>query len=49
MGNKIIQRIYTCDLCDKISEDGEPLWHMCQEVWCKGCCDKADNEPEKEE
>jgi len=48
MGHRIIQTIYTCDLCDKTPEDGEKLWHMNQEVWCEECCNKKDEETEEE-
>lgn len=44
MGHKIIQTIYTCDLCGKTPEDGGKLWHMNNQVWCESCCDKVDNE-----
>ena len=49
MGNRIIQNIYTCDLCGETPEDGEKLWHMGSEVWCNSCCDKAENEGEDED
>lgn len=42
MGQRITQRIYTCDLCGKTPDDGEYMWHMCNEVWCKECCDKQE-------
>lgn len=44
MGHRVTQRIYECDICGKIPEDGEYLWHMNSEVWCSDCCDKIENE-----
>lgn len=43
MGNRITQRIYKCDVCGKTPEDGEYLWHMGNEVWCRECCEKEDD------
>jgi len=48
MGHRITQRIYTCDLCDKTPEDGATLWHMNSEVWCEECCDKLEEDEDKE-
>ena len=42
MGNRITQRIYECTVCGKIPEDGEYLWHIGSEVWCKECVDEAE-------
>lgn len=39
MGQRITQTIYTCDACGKTPENGEHMWHMGSEVWCKDCCD----------
>ena len=47
MGRKITQRIYVCSLCGKIPDDGEHLWEMCGEYWCKDCAEKE--EPEEGE
>jgi len=44
MGHRIIQTIYTCDLCGEAPEDGGKLWHMNGQVWCESCCDKVENE-----
>jgi len=44
MGHRITQTIYKCDICDKIPEDGEYLWHMNRQVWCEECCGKVENE-----
>jgi hypothetical protein len=44
MGHRIIQTIYTCDLCGETPEDGGKLWHMNDQVWCESCCDKVENE-----
>ena len=46
MGRKIIQRIHSCDKCDEIPEDGEPLWEMGTQVICENC---IDNENEEED
>lgn len=46
MGQRITQRIYTCDLCGKTPDDGEYMWHMCNEIWCKECCDKQEERSE---
>lgn len=48
MGQKVTQRILVCDLCGKIPEDGEYMWEMGREVWCKECCEKQENESEEE-
>ena len=39
MGHRITQRIYSCDVCGKIPEDGEYMWYMGVEIWCSQCCD----------
>lgn len=44
MGRRIIQTIYTCDLCGKTPTDGEKLWHMNSQVWCEECCNKEESE-----
>lgn len=44
MGHRITQTIYTCDVCGETPEDGKYLWHMNNQVWCKNCCDKIENE-----
>ena len=41
MGQRIIQTIYTCDICGETPED---LWNMNSQVWCESCCDKIENE-----
>ena len=46
MGMRVVQRIYQCDLCGKIPEDGEPLWEMGREMYCEECCDKTEEEDE---
>jgi len=46
MGQRITQRIYDCDLCNKTPEDGECMWEMGSQVWCKKCIDDAENEDE---
>jgi len=49
MGQILTQKIYQCSLCNNIPEDGEHLWQMGNEVWCKECCDdqeKIANEDE---
>ena len=38
MGHRITQTIHTCDVCGKIPEDGEHLWHMGNQIWCEECC-----------
>ena len=47
MGKIIIQKIYTCDVCGKIPEDGEKLWHMNNEVWCEECCEDSEETEEE--
>lgn len=42
MGHRITQRIYTCDICGKTPKNGESMWEMGYEVWCKECCDKIE-------
>ena len=44
MGYRITQRIYQCDKCGRTPEDGEYMWHMGNEIWCKKCCDEGDEE-----
>jgi len=44
MGHRIIQRIYTCDKCGIIPEDGERMWWMGNKIWCEKCCDDNDND-----
>ena len=44
MGRRITQTIYTCDVCNETPEDGEYLWNMNRQVWCKDCCEKIENE-----
>jgi len=46
MGHRITQKIYKCDICGKIPDDGEYLWHMGNEVWCEECCDKNEEDEE---
>lgn len=48
MGNLVTQRIHQCDICEKIPEDGENMWHMGRQIWCEECCDKAEESPEDE-
>ena len=49
MGNIIIQKIYTCDICGQTPEDGEKLWHMGSEVFCDKCCNAIQDEDEDED
>jgi len=42
MGQILTQKIYECSLCNNIPQDGENLWQMGNEVWCKKCCDEQD-------
>ena len=49
MGSLVIQRILQCDVCGKIPEDGEKMWYMAKEVWCKECVKKNEEEEEEEE
>lgn len=42
MGQRITQRIHTCDVCGQTPEDGEHLWYMNREIWCEKCCDKIE-------
>jgi len=48
MGNIIIQKIYTCDICGQTPEDGEKLWHMGSEVFCDKCCNATQDEDEED-
>ncbi len=38
MGNRQVQRIYECNRCGIIPEDGENMWWMGSEIWCEKCC-----------
>lgn len=38
MGYRITQTIYMCDVCGRTPDDGEHMWHMGSEIWCKDCC-----------
>ena len=42
MGQRLTQKIYECSLCNNIPEDGQHLWQMGNEVWCKECCDEQE-------
>jgi hypothetical protein len=44
MGKRTYQRILTCSICNKVPDDGEPLWEMCADFWCETCCDTMKNE-----
>lgn len=48
MGQRITQHIYTCSLCGKTPEDGDYMWEMGNEIWCKECCDKQEQIEENE-
>ena len=41
MGQKIIQRIVSCDCCGETPNDGEPLWEMGNENICEKCFDNG--------
>lgn len=47
MGNRLTQRIYICDVCEEIPQDGEYMWFMSNEVWGEKCClqDEEDTQP----
>ena len=47
MGQRITQKIHTCDVCNETPEDGETLWYMNGEVWCEKCCEDAENTVEE--
>jgi len=49
MGHRLTQRILECDVCGKVEEDGEYMWEMGTEVWCKDCCDRVDETPNDKE
>lgn len=38
MWRRFFQRIYECDVCRTTPDDGEPMWHMGNQIWCKDCC-----------
>ena len=42
MGKKIKQVILKCDVCGIIPDDGESLWEMAGEIWCRKCCDNME-------
>ena len=44
MGNRIFQRILSCDKCGKTPAHGEPLWQMRREHWCERCCEDGERE-----
>jgi len=44
MGYMTIQRILECNDCERIPEDGEPLWEMCGVYICQDCIDKDDED-----
>jgi hypothetical protein len=48
MGHRVTQRILECSECGATPEDGEYLWEMGSEHWCKECCDK-DEDKESEQ
>ena len=39
MGHRTRQRILECGKCERTPGDGEYLWEMCGEYWCKPCCE----------
>ncbi len=43
MGHRVTQRIFECDVCDVIPEDGQYLWEMCGVHWCEDCCEYEEN------
>lgn len=45
MGHRVTQRIYTCSQCGLTPDDGEYLWEMSGEYWCRECCESDDAEP----
>lgn len=45
MGHRIYQRILKCGDCERIPDDGEPMWEMCGKYICETCIDKDDDEP----
>ena len=47
MGQRIIQKIYVCDICGEEAKDGDKLWEMGTEIWCEKCINESENE-EKE-
>ena len=44
MGHRTTQRILKCAICQRIPEDGEPMWEMNSDHWCEQCCDDIENE-----
>jgi hypothetical protein len=44
MGQRITQRIYECSQCEKKPMDGEHLWYMGAEIWCKECIEAEESE-----
>lgn len=42
MGQILTQKIYECSLCNNTPKDGEHLWQMGNEIWCKECCDEEE-------
>jgi hypothetical protein len=49
MGNRITQKIYECSICGKTPENGEHMWHMGNETWCKKCCEEQEQQEQEEE
>ena len=49
MGHRVTQRIYTCDCCGAIPEDGEYLWEMAGEYICEKCIDSEEYEKHLDE
>ena len=45
MGQRTYQRILTCSECGKTPNDGEPMWEMSGEYWCKSCCENEESDP----
>ena len=42
MGNMFTQTIHQCCECGRTPDDGEEMWWMGSETWCKDCVDKED-------
>ena len=37
MGQKVYQKVYICDCCGNVPNDGEALWEMAGEYICEKC------------
>jgi hypothetical protein len=48
MGQRLTQRIHICAICGRTPDDGEHMWWMGSETWCKECCEEEQENANEE-